>query len=102
MSRYAVLWNEDTALPLLAKIKDKRIQRLILKRADKLAVDPHLQGKPLKRELAGLRSIRAVGQRYRIIYEINDAELTVWIAAVGIRKEGSKQDIYHVSKKSFS
>ena len=102
MSRHTVLWNDKTALPLLARIRDKRVQRLILKRADQLSADPKLQGKPLRKKLAGLHSVRAVGQRYRIVYEINDADLTVWIVAVGIRKEGSKNDIYHIAQKSIS
>ncbi len=50
-------------------------------------------------ELAGYRSIRAVGQRYRIIYEIRQQKLLVLVVAIGIRREKSKQDIYHLAQK---
>ncbi|MBZ5537093.1 MAG: hypothetical protein LAO31_14155 [Acidobacteriia bacterium] len=58
-------------------------------------VDPEKQGKPLVEELAGYRSLRAVGQRYRIIYRV-DRSLVI---AVGIRKAGSQRDIYSLAKK---
>ena len=35
------------------------------------------QGKPLGRNLAGYRSVRAVGQRYRIIYELDHSRQEV-------------------------
>lgn len=45
-------------------------------------------------ELSGFRSVRAVGQRYRIIYAIQGEQVKVIVIAVGIRKEGSKADVY--------
>jgi mRNA interferase RelE/StbE len=50
-------------------------------------------------ELAGYRSLRAVGQRYRIIYKVEEAEITVYVVAAGLRKEGSKSDVYNLAKK---
>ncbi|MFN5137074.1 MAG: type II toxin-antitoxin system RelE family toxin, partial [Pseudanabaena sp.] len=50
-------------------------------------------------ELDGYYSVRAVGQRYRIIYAIEQAQVTVMIVALGIRKDGSKQDVYALTKK---
>jgi len=64
-------------LPLLKKIPDKRIQKLIIKRGEKLSSYPELQGKPLKDDLVGLRSVRVIGQRYRIIYEIDNVNKEV-------------------------
>jgi len=52
-------------------------------------------------ELAGFRSIRAVGQRYRIIYQIRGNDIVVVIVAVGIRRDGAKDDIYNLAKKLF-
>ena len=43
----------------------------------------------------GYRSIRAVGQRYRIIYQIEQNLIVVYIVGVGLRKQGSRKDIYN-------
>ena len=56
------------ARQLFAEIKDRREQQLLLARLEKLKHEPEKQGKALSEELTGYRSIRAVGQRYRIIY----------------------------------
>ncbi len=58
-----------------------------------------MRGKPLDEDLAGYRSIRAVGQRYRIIYRVERSIVTVVVVAAGIRKAGSREDIYRVAEK---
>ncbi len=68
---------------------------------DRLTEDPEKQGKALLGELSGFRSIRAAQQRYRIIYQIRDNEIIVVIVAVGIRRDGAKDDIYNLAKKLF-
>ena len=88
-----------TALKLLSAISDRRIRQQIGDRIDGLAHDPELQGKPLKGELAGFRSLRAVGQRYRIIYRVERSKIVVMIIAVGIRKEGDRSDVYRLAEK---
>jgi mRNA interferase RelE/StbE len=50
-------------------------------------------------ELVGYRSVRAVGQRYRIIYRVEDERVTVLVVALGIRKQGDKKDVYELAKK---
>jgi mRNA interferase RelE/StbE len=45
--------------------------------------------------------MRAVGQRYRIIYQVRGDEIVVVIVAVGIRRDGAKDDIYSLAKKLF-
>jgi mRNA interferase RelE/StbE len=82
---------------LLLRIDDRRIRKLLKDRAQRLCTHPEMQGKALGGDLAGLRSIRAVGQRYRIIYELLPEDREVWIIAVGIRKAGHKEDIYEVA-----
>ena len=49
------------AQDMVLKISDRRIQEKLLERMTALAADPELQGKPLGDDLAGYRSIRAVG-----------------------------------------
>ena len=83
---------------MVLEIADRRVQEKILARMTALANDPELQGKPLNDDLGGYRSIRAVGQRYRIIYRVERSIVTVIVAA-GIRKEGSREDIYRVAAK---
>ena len=86
---------------MLKSIKDKRVKENISNRIDNLATDPDKQGKPLSDELIGYRSLRVVGQRYRIIYRVEKKKVIVVIVAVGIRKKGSKKDVYTLAKKLF-
>jgi len=88
-----------TALKMLAGISDRRIRDLLVKRIDGLQTDPEKQGKALVGELSGYRSLRVSGQRYRIIYRVCRLETIVYVVAVGIRKEGSREDIYRLAQK---
>ena len=84
---------------MLEEIQDRRVREKIRDRIDGLAEEPEKQGKPLTGELAGYRSLRAVGQRYRIIYRIEDGKVLVLVMALGMRKEGSGRDIYALARK---
>lgn len=86
-------------LKMLAEIGDRRIQEKIRDCIDGLAKEPEKQGKPLTGDLSGYRSLRAVGQRYRIIYRVEQSKGLVLVVAVGIRKGGSKKDIYSLAQK---
>jgi mRNA interferase RelE/StbE len=88
-----------TAQTMVSAIKDRRIQEAILDRMGGLAHDPDKQGKPLLGELKGLRSVRAVGHRYRIIYRIRREQIEVLVVAAGIRREGDRQDIYRLAQR---
>jgi mRNA interferase RelE/StbE len=83
----------------LAAIKDRRVQEGLISSLKRLEYEPELQGKPLIDELARYRSIRAVGQRYRIIYKVEDEQVMVLVVALGIRKDGDKKDVYQLAKK---
>ena len=84
---------------MLETIQDRRIREKVRDRIDGLAEEPEKQGKPLTGELTGSRSLRAVGQRYRIIYRIDKGKVLVLVLALGIRKEGSGKDIYMLARK---
>ena len=84
---------------MLETIQDRRIREKIRDRIDGLAEEPEKQGKPLTGELTGSRSLRAVGQRYRIIYRIEEGKVLVLVMALGVRKEGSGKDIYVLAQK---
>lgn len=96
--RYSLHWTE-LAKEMLRKIADRRIQEAIVQRAEGLVFEPGKQGKPLSGELVGFRSLRAVGQRYRIIYRVEHHKVWVTIVAVGIRKEKDRSDIYTLAQK---
>ena len=80
-------------------IQDRRVRDKIRDRIDGLAEEPEKQGKPLTGELTGYRSLRAVGQRYRVIYRIEEGKVLVLVMDLGIRKEGSGKDIYVLAQK---
>lgn len=84
------------ALRLLSEVKDQREQQGLLERIAKLKQDPEKQGKALSGELKGYRSVRAVGQRYRIVYRVEREQVVVVVIGVGRRKQGDKRDIYTV------
>jgi mRNA interferase RelE/StbE len=86
---------------MLERIADRGVREQIVGRAEKLADEPEKQGKALLGELAGLRSLRASGQRYRIIYRVERGRVLVVIVAVGIRKQGSRRDVYELAQKLF-
>jgi len=66
---------QPIAINLLREISDRRIRQKISDRIDKLKESSEMQGKPLLGELDGYYSVRAVGQRYRIIYAIEQAQV---------------------------
>ena len=90
---YKVLLTEH-AEETLSQIKDQRKLRQIGKQIDRLEQAPLKIGKPLSHDLSGFRSLRAASQRYRIIYSVLKNENVVYVVAVGLRKEGDRDDIY--------
>lgn len=88
-----------SALESLEFITDRRTRAAIVRRIDALAEEPGKQGKPLRGELAGFLSVRGAGQRYRIIYRIAQEKQRVVVYLVGIRKEGSHQDVYTLAQR---
>jgi mRNA interferase RelE/StbE len=88
-----------TARLMLDKISDLRVREKVRDAIDALASEPELRGKPLVGDLKGYRSVRAVGQRYRIIYRVERSTVTVAVVAAGIRKEGSREDIYTLAQR---
>jgi mRNA interferase RelE/StbE len=80
----------------LAEIKDTKVQQGLKNALNRLKEDPDKRGKPLREDLIGFRGLRAVGERYRIIFQILDGKHEVHVVAVGMRREGSRTDIYHI------
>jgi mRNA interferase RelE/StbE len=87
-----------TALEALEAITDRCTRSSIVRRIDALAEVPEKQGKRWRDWLVGFLSIRAAGQRYRIIYKVEVTQKRVVIYLVGIRKEGSRRDVYALAE----
>ncbi len=95
-------WHIKLTLPALKQltaIKDTRVRESIGRRINALENDPERQGKALSDELSGYYSIRAVGQRYRILYKLEEEQVIVAVVALGIRKARDKKDVYELAKK---
>jgi mRNA interferase RelE/StbE len=86
-------------LEMLAEVKDRREQEKLRDRIDQLKIEPEKQGKALVDNLSGFRSIRAVGQRYRIVYKVEQDRVMVVVVGLGRRKDGDKKDIYSILEK---
>lgn len=88
---------------MLLGIGDAKVRKLIGSRIDGLKDIPEQQGKPLWDKLKGCRSLRA--SRYRVVYRVSRSNPppgcigSVTVVGIGIRREGSKSDIYAVLTK---
>ncbi len=88
-----------TALEALEAVTDRRTRSAIVRRIDALAEEPEKMGKPLRGWLTGLMSARAAGQRYRVVYRVENNRKRVMVYMVGIRKEGSHHDVYALAER---
>ncbi|MBI4296158.1 MAG: type II toxin-antitoxin system RelE/ParE family toxin [Chloroflexi bacterium] len=88
-----------TALEALEAITDRRTRSAIIRRIDALAEEPEKQGRPLRGRLAGFLSIRAAGQRYRVVYRVDNERKRVLVYMVGMRREGSRRDVYALAER---
>jgi mRNA interferase RelE/StbE len=84
---------------MLQAIRNRDIRDAISKRIDTLAIDPEKQGKALGGSLRGFRSVYVYHERWRILYRVDRDQVIVTVVAVGIRREGDRQDIYELAKK---
>ena len=90
---FAIRLTEE-AVEMLGEIRDRRVRGKVFERIRKLAVEPEKQGKPLVSELAGYRSVRAVGQRYRVVYRVDGRTVEVLVVGAGLRRAGDRSDVY--------
>lgn len=88
-----------TALEALQRISDRRTRAAIIHRIDALTEEPEKQGNSLRGDLAGFFSVRAAGQPYRVLYRVDDANRRVVVYLEGIRREGSRQDVYALAQR---
>ena len=96
--RYEVVWTE-TAFRMLAGIGDRRIQQQLFDASRRLETEPEKQGKPLREGLMGFRSLRTVGQRYRVLYTFDPAVRQVSVVAAGLRRADARDHVYALAQK---
>ena len=82
MAAYSIFFK-DSVRKDLASIPRHNLQRIIERIGD-LAEDPRPAG---CEKLSGQEKYRVRQGNYRIIYSIQDFELTVWVVKVGHRRE---------------
>ncbi len=88
-----------TALEALENISDRRTRSAIVRRIDALAEEPEKLAKSLRGLLAGFKSTRAAGQRFRVVFRVDEKKESVIVYLVGMRKEGSRHDIYQLAER---
>jgi mRNA interferase RelE/StbE len=86
-------------LTVFQTIRDDRLQTLDRCRQRYAEAQQKKVAEHFRCQIPFYVSLRAVGQRYRIIYRIEREKPMVWVIALGIRKEGSKRNIYTLAKK---
>jgi len=82
MAEYKIFFKKSVEKDF--KVIPKKDMKKILDRIETLAEDPRPPG---CEKLAGLQRYRLRQGRYRILYSIQDDELTVWVVKVGHRKD---------------
>jgi mRNA interferase RelE/StbE len=82
MAEYKIFFKKSVEKDF--KVIPKKDLKKILNRIEALAEDPRSSG---CEKLTGQHRYRLRQGRYRILYSIQDDELTVWVVKVGHRKE---------------
>ncbi len=82
MAAYSIFFRKSVEKDL-ARIPKRELLRL-MERVQVLGTDPRPYG---CEKLSGQERYRVRQGRYRIIYSIQDEELTVWIVKIGHRKD---------------
>ncbi|MDA3924534.1 MAG: type II toxin-antitoxin system RelE/ParE family toxin [Kiritimatiellae bacterium] len=82
MEKYSIFFRKSVKFDF-KKIPKRDLQRII-QRISALAQDPRPPG---SEKLSGLERYRVRQGKYRIIYSIQDEELTVWGVKIGHRKD---------------
>jgi mRNA interferase RelE/StbE len=82
MAFYSIRFSESFQKDI-NKIPQKDRKKL-LARIDKIAIEPRPYG---YEKLSGIEYYRVRQGNYRILYSIQDRELTIWIIKIGHRKD---------------
>jgi mRNA interferase RelE/StbE len=98
VTRFAITLT-DEARNDLGAITDTRTRKAVGRKIGSLQTEPDKRGERLGGDLKELYKVRAAGQRYRVLYKIGKLEGIVIVVVIGIRKAGSKADVYEVARR---
>ena len=95
MDSYKIFFRRSV-IKELKNVPKKDLQR-IMKRIEKLALNPRPHG---CEKISGQDRFRIRQGNYRIVYSIQENELTVWIVKIGHRREVYRQRVKNRFDKS--
>ncbi|AJJ24395.1 MULTISPECIES: type II toxin-antitoxin system RelE family toxin [Yersinia] len=72
---------------------DKAIREQFKKKLRKLQENPYIESARLHGDLAGCFKIKLRASGFRLIYQVIDEEIVIWIVAVGKREDEKAYDI---------
>ncbi|EPS8493411.1 type II toxin-antitoxin system RelE family toxin [Yersinia enterocolitica] len=72
---------------------DKAIREQFKKKLRKLEENPYIESARLHGDLAGCFKIKLRASGFRLIYQVIDEEIVIWIVAVGKREDEKAYDI---------
>ncbi|HEG0621835.1 TPA: type II toxin-antitoxin system RelE/ParE family toxin [Yersinia enterocolitica] len=72
---------------------DKAIREQFKKKLRKLQENPYIESARLQGDLAGCFKIKLRASGFRLIYQVIDEEIVIWIVAVGKREDEKAYDI---------
>ncbi|PSH22037.1 addiction module toxin RelE [Yersinia pseudotuberculosis] len=72
---------------------DKAIREQFKKKLRKLQKNPYIESALLHGDLAGCFKIKLRASGFRLIYQVIDEEIVIWIVAVGKREDEKAYDI---------
>ena len=99
MPREYSLELAPSAFASLDGVGSRKVRGEIAKVIDTLVEEPAGRGKRLEAPLEGLYSARAANERYRVLYEVDEAAAHVTVLFVGRRLPGSDRDVYAIAAR---
>jgi mRNA interferase RelE/StbE len=91
---YKIVLHKEVLSKDLKELGPYETEKIFKVIKEKLEIDPIHFGKPLRKELKGYYRLRV--DFYRVIYEIKNQEVTVFVLKVGKRKDN---EVYKAALK---
>ena len=75
---------------------DGSVRKKFEKKLEKLIWNPHSPGNELDRDLSGFYKIKLLKDGYRLVYQVIDERIVIYVIAVGRRADN---EIYELASK---
>jgi len=75
---------------------DGNVRKKFEKKLEKLIWNPHSPGNELHRDLSGFYKIKLLKDGYRLVYQVIDERIIIYVIAVGRRADN---EIYELASK---